>query len=242
MLEILSRPVNNNKMTAEKMHILEQISPDLSMAEIRRQLHLKKDRHWDEVKRLIRTVLPDIQAKAVYRVCYIDRKRDDSVDIDGIRFVSRVLAKNLETVERVFPYVVTIGSHFMTRADSEEDPVLKYYLDVIGNAALGSARKYLEKTLQAGYGLGGMSYMSPGSLKDWPLEEQRALFALFGDGETPIGVSLNNSCLMIPAKSVSGIYFPTEVPFISCQLCNREDCPGRKAVYDPKIEAQFGVS
>jgi len=47
---------------------------------------------------------------------------------------------------------------------------------------------------------------------------------------------------MIPAKSISGIYFPTEVPFFSCQLCDRKDCPGRKAVYDPKIAAEFGES
>ena len=69
-----------------------------------------------------------------------------------------------------------------------------------------------------------------------------SLFALFGDGQTPIGVSLTSSCLMIPAKSISGIYFPTEVPFFSCQLCDRKDCPGRKAVYDPKVAAEFGES
>ncbi len=224
------------------MHILEKIPLALPLGEIRRQLHLKNDERWDEVKNLIRTVLPDIQAKAVYRVCYIDEKQDHIVGIDGVRFISRVLAKNLAAVERVFPFVVTIGSHYLRQMDAQEDLVVKYYLDVIGNIALSSARKFLEQSLQTGYGLKGMSFMSPGSLTDWPLEEQRPLFALFGDGETPIGVSLNSSCLMIPAKSVSGIYFPTEVPFISCQLCDRTDCPGRKAAYDPKIKAEFGVS
>ena len=224
------------------MHILEQIPMDLPLGEIRRQLHLKKDEHWDEAKDLIQTVLPDIQAKAVYRVCYIDEKGDEIIGMDGVRFLSRVLAKNLAAVERVFPFVVTIGSHYMAQADTQEDLVVKYYLDVIANVALTTARKYLEKELQAGYGLEGMSFMSPGSLPDWPLEEQRSLFALFGDGQTPIGVSLTSSCLMIPAKSISGIYFPTEVPFFSCQLCDRKDCPGRKAVYDPKIAAEFGES
>ena len=223
------------------MHILEKIPLALPLGEIRRQLHLKNDERWDEVKILIRTVLPDIQAKAVYRVCYIDEKQDHVIGIDGTRFRSRVLAKNLATVERVFPFVVTIGSHYLKQMDAQEDLVVKYYLDVIGNIALSSARKFLEQSLQAGYGLEGMSFMSPGSLPDWPLEEQRPLFALFGDGETPIGVSLNSSCLMIPAKSVSGIYFPTEVPFFSCQLCDRADCPGRKAAYDSKIKAEFKV-
>ncbi len=224
------------------MHILEKIPMALPFGEIRRQLHLKRDARWDEVKILIETVLPDIQAKAVYRVCYVDEKQDHGMDIEGQRLTSRVLAKNLAAVERVFPFVVTIGSRYLDQMDAQKDLVVKYYLDVIGNIALSSARKFLEQSLQSGYGLEGMSFMSPGSLTDWPLEEQRPLFALFGDGETPIGVSLNSSCLMIPAKSISGIYFPTEVPFISCQLCDRKDCPGRKAVYDPKIKAQFGVS
>jgi hypothetical protein len=229
-------------MLEERMHILEKIPLALPLGEIRRQLHLKKGERWDEVKTLIQTILPDIQAKAVYRVCYIDEKQDHIIGIDGVRFISRVLAKNLAVVERVFPFVVTIGSCYLEKMDAQEDLVVKYYLDVIGNIALSTARKFLEQLLQTGYGLEGMSFMSPGSLADWPLEEQRPLFALFGDGETPIGVSLNSSCLMIPAKSLSGIYFPTEVPFISCQLCDRKDCPGRKAVYDPKIKAEFGVS
>ena len=224
------------------MHIIEKIPLVLPLGEIRRQLHLKKDTRWDEVKALIQTVLPDIQAKAVYRVCYIDEKRDDGIGMNGVRFRSRVLAKNLSEVERVFPFVVTIGSHYLAQADTQKDLVVKYYLDVIGNIALSSVRKYLEQSLQSRYGLEGMSFMSPGSLADWPLEEQRPLFTLFGDGKTPIGVSLNSNCLMIPTKSVSGIYFPTEVPFVSCQLCDRKDCSSRKAAYDPKIEAEFGVS
>ena len=83
------------------------------MEEIRRQLHLKKGESWDEVKNLIPTILPDIQAKAVYRVCYIDEKQDNIIGIDGVRFISRVLAKDLAAVERVFPFVVTIGSHYL---------------------------------------------------------------------------------------------------------------------------------
>jgi hypothetical protein len=233
--------IQDTWMTDKKIHILDQIPVDLPFGEIRRQLHLKKDHRWDEVKDLIQTVLPDIQAKAVYRVCYIDEKRSDSIDIDGVCFKSRVLAKNLATVERVFPFVITIGSHYLAQTDAQEDLVVKYYLDVIGNVAVGATRKSLEKSLQTRFGLEGMSFMSPGSLEEWPLEEQRPLFALFGDGQTPIGVTLNSSCLMIPAKSESGIYFPTEVPFYSCQLCDRKDCPGRKATYDKKMKAGYGV-
>jgi len=35
--------------------------------------------------------------------------------------------------------------------------------------------------------------------------------------------------------SVSGIVFPTETEFESCQVCHREDCPGRKAPFDETV-------
>ena len=71
--------------------------------------------------------------------------------------------------------------------------------------------------------------MNPGPLKDWPLGEQRQLFFLFGDVKQAIGVELTESFLMYPVKSVSGIIFPTEVNYENCQLCPRENCPGRRA-------------
>lgn len=39
---------------------------------------------------------------------------------------------------------------------------------------------------------------------DWPLEEQREIFAIL-DPKKNIGVDLNEACLMIPEKSVSGL-------------------------------------
>jgi hypothetical protein len=39
---------------------------------------------------------------------------------------------------------------------------------------------------------------------------------------------------MVPNKSVSGVRFPTEIDFRSCQVCQREDCPSRSAAFDPE--------
>ena len=74
--------------------------------------------------------------------------------------------------------------------------------------------------------------MSPGSLADWPLQEQRQLFTILGNTWDTVGVRLTDSLLMVPIKSVSGIRFPTESSFESCQLCPRAQCPGRRAPYD----------
>jgi hypothetical protein len=80
--------------------------------------------------------------------------------------------------------------------------------------------------------------MNPGSgdRNVWPIAQQRPLFSLFGDAEALIGVRLTDSFLMVPNKTVSGLFFPTEVPFESCQLCTRPDCPRRRARYKGPLE------
>lgn len=195
----------------------------------------------DQVQGLVEAAQPLIKARAAYKVSYVEEKVEDAVTIDGIRLRSRVLRKNLDRVWRVFPYVVTIGNQLEQEAGARNDLLEKYYFDTIGNIALIKARKYLEDRLRSRYALEGMSYMSPGSLKDWPIEEQQPLFSILGDVEASIGVSLNKSLLMIPRKSVSGIYFPTEITFYSCQLCSRERCEARKARYNEKLAREYGI-
>ena len=79
--------------------------------------------------------------------------------------------------------------------------------------------------------------MSPGSLADWPINEQKPLFELLGDVEKLVGVNLTDSFLMSPIKTVSGFRFSKESDYVSCQLCPREKCPGRKAPYEPNLYA-----
>ena len=83
--------------------------------------------------------------------------------------------------------------------------------------------------------------MSPGTLEDWPIEEQSPLFSILKGVEEYIGVGLSESFLMIPKKSVSGIYFPTETTFYSCQLCIKERCPGRRAGYNEEMAREYGI-
>ena len=224
------------------MEKLEYIPVSLDLGEIKRRLHMEERGDWSQVQILIEEAQPLISAKGVYKVCYIDAKLEDAIVIDGIHLKSRVLRKNLDNVGRVFPYVVTIGDKLEEKARSCDDLLKQYYLDTIGNVALVTARKYLKDQLRSRYALDGMSCMSPGSLKDWAIEEQRSLFSILGDVEGFIGVRLNETLIMIPNKSLSGIYFPTEIPFYSCQLCQREDCSTRKAPYDENLAREFGVA
>jgi Vitamin B12 dependent methionine synthase, activation domain len=220
------------------MEKFEQISLGLDIGEVKDALRASDGA---QIQALLGVAKPLISAQAVYRVCYIEEKLEDAVIIDGIRFGSRVLRKNLENVGRVFPYVVTIGARLEQKADACEDLLEKYYLDQIGNIALSKTRKHLEDYLRSKFALDGLSYMSPGSLADWPIEEQQPLFSILKGAEAAMGVRLTESLLMIPRKSVSGIYFPTEVTFYSCQLCPRQQCEGRKARFNEDLAREYGI-
>ena len=223
------------------MAILENISVSLNLDKVRRRLHMKPDSDMNQVRTLVDTVQQLIEPRAIYKVCYIEAKSEDSVLIGGIRLSSQVLRKNLDRVEKIFPYAITLGRKLGEKQNACNDILEKYYLDCIGNLALTSVQKQLKKHLQSKFALEKMSSMAPGSLSDWPIEEQGPLFKLLGDVEASIGVRLTQSLLMIPAKSISGFYFPTEVSFYSCQLCPRKRCESRKAKYDETLAGEYGV-
>ncbi len=173
--------------------------------------------------------------KAAYKVAFIESRGDDQVIIDEVMLTSRVLRVNLEKAHRVFPYVATCGLELEDWSSTINDMLEKYWADVIKEMALRVAFKHLNEHLIDHFQPGKISRMNPGSLPDWPLPEQQQLFALLGGGPASIGVKLTDSFLMIPIKSVSGIWFPTEESFESCLLCPREKCPGRRAPYDSDL-------
>ena len=133
---------------------------------------------------------------------------------------------------RSFPYIITVGPELEQAAAAQDDLLKQYYLEEIANFALEQAAAWLGGYLEARYGVTGLSNLSPGSLVDWPITEQPKLFSIFGDTERLIGVRLTDSMLMVPRKSISGIFFPSEEGFVACQLCDRERCQGRKAPYN----------
>ena len=223
------------------MAILENIKVSLPLDMVGRRLHIRPGSDLSQVRNLVDTVQQLIEPRAIYNVSYIEEKSEDSVIVGGVRLSSRVLRKNLDRVERIFPYVITLGSKLGEKQTACSDLLENYYLDCIGNLALTSVRKQLKKHLQSKFVLEKMSSMAPGSLSDWPIEEQGPLFQLVGDVQASIGVRLTQSLLMIPAKSISGFYFPTEVSFYSCQLCPRKRCESRKAKYDETLVGEYGI-
>ena len=196
-----------------------------------------------EIEKDINDLITRIQSvakpKAVYRVSYVSRKNGDSLEVDGVKLTSRVLRMNLDEVGRVFPYVATCGTEVDQIAVPSGDMMKAYYLDTLKEMVLESALSYLEDYLTERYALGQISEMEPGSLDTWPITQQKELFSIIGDVERLVGVRLTDRFLMIPLKSVSGIYFPTEIKFESCQLCQRERCPQRRAPFNSDLAEKY---
>lgn len=183
----------------------------------------------DSLDGLISLALRLSRPRALYEVAYVGAKGQGAVEVAGITFNSHILSENLEGAHKVFPYILTIGPELERAASAQGDLLRQYYLEEIANIALEKAAAWLAGHLEQRFGVRGLSSLSPGSLADWPITEQPKLFAIFGDTETLIGVRLTDSLLMVPRKSVSGIFFPSEEGFVACELCDRERCPGRKA-------------
>jgi len=223
------------------MPILDSIQIQLDFELARKRLHLKREADLKAVADLVQIAQPLIEPKVIYKLCFIQEKLAEGVIIEGQQFTSMVLRKNLDKIERVFPFVITIGKKFGEKLETCTDLLEKFYFDTIGNVALNQVRMALKDHLKQQYALEKTAFMAPGSLPNWPIEQQKPLFKLLGDVQASIGVELTESLLMLPAKSVSGIYFPTETSFFSCQLCPRERCESRKAKYDEKLARQYGI-
>jgi len=218
------------------MEVLDNISFELNTQTLLSRLHVNEsDEMAKEILKLAEEVAPIIAPKAVYEVCYIEAKNYDTVTLGDITFTSRVLRVNLDEVQRVFAYVATCGNEIDVLGLADGDFVVGFWLDTIKAMALGASVRHLRSHLKEKYLLGQMSRMNPGAgdRDTWPIEQQKELFAIFGNVEELIGFRLTDTCLMLPNKSVSGVFFPTEIPFESCQVCQREDCPGRRAPYEP---------
>jgi hypothetical protein len=170
--------------------------------------------------------------RAVYTVSYVTGRGEDFVELDGVVMLSRVMPENLRDVHRVFPFVATCGPEAAAWAKGVADPLQAWWADAVMVRLLRRAIDRLNERLKADLNLGKYSAMNPGSLPDWPISEQPKLFSLLGDVKALIGVELTDSMLMLPVKSVSGFYFETERNFENCELCPREDCPGRRKAYD----------
>ncbi|OGO00590.1 MAG: hypothetical protein A2Y90_04475 [Chloroflexi bacterium RBG_13_52_12] len=177
--------------------------------------------------------------RAVYQVSHSHLINGNRVDIDGVIFTSKVLSKLLKGRDTVIPFIATIGKELDELPVSRGDMMRNFCLDSIKTVVLVNAVDYLSGYVKEKHNMPRAALMNPGEIEDWRITEQRPLFSLFKDAAARIGVTLTPGGVMKPIKSRSGIIFPDETGFVSCQLCTQVKCPGRRAKYDPELVKEY---
>ena len=230
------------KMTTNQNIILDKIPFLVDKNKLFQKLRIEKDgEHASELQKIIDLVTPLIKPKAIYKVCDVDAIDDDRIKIGDAEFTSRVLRKNLKDVNNVFVFIATCGNELENLNIPKYDFLIEFWVQTIKEFALEISVTFLHEFIKKEFKLERLPSMSPGSGGGnvWHIEQQKQLFSLFGNTEKLIGVRLTDSCLMIPNKSVSGVSFTKGTDFISCQLCDRENCPTRKAPFNLALETEF---
>lgn len=188
---------------------------------------------------LLGDALDIARPKGMYRVAFVDEKSEDFVTLDEVTLDSRVMRINLDKTQRAFPMIATCGSEIAEWSRGITDMLQRFWVDMIMEEALKRAGATVLNHIRERFEIENISYMSPGSIADWPLSQQRGLFQLLGDPEKEIGVKLTESFLMIPTKTVSRLAFPSDERYENCQLCPRKGhCPSRRAPFDPDLYAR----
>ena len=190
------------------------------------------------IQRCIRQTLDTIQPRAVFRRFPIE-KDADSIRIQGTDLIltGTSIQKHLETSNEVWLFAVTVGqgTDKLIRTALSEKPEEGVILDSCAAIAVETAADKLQEMLRETAAREGKfitSRFSPG-YGDLPLTVQRNFLTIL-DTSRKIGLTVTESFLMVPSKSVSAIIgiSPTEIqtkqnPCDGCIL--RTTCELRKA-------------
>jgi hypothetical protein len=164
--------------------------------------------------------------KSVIKWATVNGVEGDLTTVDGVTFQSRVVADKLKDMPRVFLSVITAGSGLERCEDLEGDP----FLDTLNGALLAHATGWTIRYMKEQFGFDGSSMLNPGSLPDWPIRNNFALFDLIGNVEE-IGVTLRENGYMKPWNTTSHIHFSGH-GYQNCSLCRKYDCVGRRAKFN----------
>ena len=175
--------------------------------------------------------------RAVYRAAAVTGQAPDRIEVGGMALTIPEIERLWGRLEAVGAGICTVGSAIEERVrtlfDAREFP-LAVMLDSVGSAAVESLAEHVNDLLcAAGLDEGARvtNRVSPG-YAGWDTAEQRQLFALCSGA--PIGVTLNEACFMLPAKTITflvGIGREARVDhyFTQCRRCWMRDCAYRRA-------------
>lgn len=173
-------------------------------------------------------ILDDVQQWLHPQFCFFVLSELPAFDIGNI------IERQLKGSQGYTLFICTCGEAYeayQQRLKQEGDMVRMFIADSLGSVIAEKTADQMEYCLQESINKLGWHHtnrFSPGYC-GWHVSQQQLLFPLF-HGHT-CGVTLTDSSLMVPIKSVSGIIgIGKEVRKLdySCGLCNFEKCYKRK--------------
>jgi hypothetical protein len=154
-----------------------------------------------------------------------------SVEINNISFtIKKIVYSKIKKSDSVAIFLCTAGEEIGIRsrkAMQERDLLRGYIYDVVGSEIVDSAADLMQNELKMALVSSGKKITnrySPGYC-GWDVAEQHKLFQLIPNNFC--GISLSESALMDPVKSVSGIIGIGEnvkMNHYTCSLCDLKDC------------------
>jgi len=178
-------------------------------------------------------LMPLGEVRAEYRLFKNIRfdSDDKTIEVDGVAFaVKPIIFRQIKEAEEVALFICTAGPEIGERSHrsmKDGDLLRGYIYDVIGSEVVESAADRMQEELRMKMAVtekGITNRFSPGYC-GWDVAEQHKLFSFFRDNFC--GITLTESALMNPVKSVSGIigigqnvrYAPYQ-----CHLCEDKNC------------------
>ena len=185
----------------------------------------------DPVNVAIREIMPALKENDEINGGYILRKADNLRLNTGAQ-----IRGYMKGADYLALFVCTAGTIFtglVNRYNAEGNYLEAFIADAIGSLTVEKAMDKIQAQLELEMqqeGLQISNRYSPGYC-NWSVSGQRELFDQMG--ELPVAVSLTESCLMLPIKSVSGIIGVSATirkrPY-SCRICKDKTCIYRKLI------------
>ncbi len=149
-------------------------------------------------EKIINTAKP----KSLYRI-YDISVSTDGVNIGGTEFKSARLAENMAGCKRavVFGATLGLGVDRLIKTALATDTARAMALSAAANVYIEEVCDSLEEELKAEHGVKLRRRYSPGYF-DLDITQQKQLFGLI-DLTKRIGITLTDSCQMVPSKSVT---------------------------------------
>jgi hypothetical protein len=207
----------------------EEVRP--SLEDLRALLKSESSDAVDPVVKAIREIMPLLTENDGIKGGYILRKADEIHLNTGAQ-----IGAYIKGAEFLALFTCTAGEIFTELSGcyyQTNDFLEAYIADAIGSLtverAMNKIQTQLEEEMKA-EGLSITNRYSPGYC-NWPVSGQRELFNVMG--EIPVGISLTESCLMLPIKSVSGIIGigrNMKKRAYACRICKIKNCIYRNLI------------